>query len=158
MHRYDDDRLLGAIRKGTTVNWIRIIVASLVAEVLGIVALLAIFPVVISGGISTLGTVELQLQSHALWVGPLAGSVLCLIGGWWAGRKSRNRLAHGIRVGVLAAVIELVLLVVAGAPVGQFMLTSIGGRLLGGYAGGKVFSGIHRAPAIPTNYTQSPDH
>ena len=121
-------------------RWFRVVLAAVLAEVIGIAALVAQIFVVFGAGITTLGTIELQLQRQGLWIGTIAGFFLCLLGGWWAGRKSEKPLENGVRVGLLAGIIELVVLISAGAPVGRLMLLFFVSRVLGGYIGGRLGS------------------
>jgi hypothetical protein len=70
------------------------------------------------------------------WVGPIAGTLACLAGARWA---SRDRpLFQGATVGLIAAAIDIALLVVSGAAFQWLFVLSNLGRVLAGLAGGAL--------------------
>jgi len=81
----------------------------------------------------------LEMQHVALWAGPAAGFVFCLLGGWWVARGAVAGHQHnGLALGIGVALIELVLLVASGAPFGALFVSAIAARIAGGYCGGRL--------------------
>jgi hypothetical protein len=86
-----------------------------------------------------------QMQATALWSGPSAGFLFCVLGGWWVARGAHER--DGVVLGTVVAAIDLALLIVSGAPFGALMVSSVVARVAGGYCGGLIAQ--HRARRAP---------
>lgn len=70
------------------------------------------------------------------WVGPIAGFILCLAGGWLVARKTEHPLAFGVALGVLVAAIDVTLLVSGGVAFQVLFVVSNLGRVIAGALGG----------------------
>jgi apolipoprotein N-acyltransferase len=82
---------------------------------------------------------EADLQRHGRWVGPTVGFLFCLAGGWWVARRLKSDQEwNGLAVGLLAAVLDVALLVYAGAPFAWVFVLSTAGRIAAGYLGGDI--------------------
>jgi hypothetical protein len=110
-----------------------------------IVELLAIAGIVVPGNIAfatldaTVTARILEVQRLALWTAPTAGFVFCLLGGWWVARRaSADHERNGLVLGIAVAAVDLGLLIVSGAPFGLLMVTSVAGRIAGGWCGGML--------------------
>ena len=80
-----------------------------------------------------------EMQWVALWAAAAAGFVSCLLGGWWVARGiAAGQERNGLALGIAVALIELVLLIASGAPVGALYVSAIAARIAGGYCGGLV--------------------
>ena len=83
-------------------RWPRIVLGSLLAEFLPIVALVAV--VVAFGPHQTEGD-RIFAEQTGRWLGPIAGFVATLSIGYWVARGAPSRhLRHGLAVGVGSAV------------------------------------------------------
>jgi hypothetical protein len=122
----------------------RLLIATPITELLAIVGMLA--PAVAQFALlkATVTARMFEMQATALWSGPAAGFLFCVLGGWWVARGARE--AHernGVVVGAAVAVIDLALLIVSGAPFGVLVASSVVARVAGGYCGGRIAK--HRA-------------
>jgi len=98
---------------------------------------------------STLRARIAEMQQVALWAGPAAGFVACLLGSWWVSRRAAT--AHernGLALGVAVAIIDLVLLVASGAPFGALLVLSVAARVAGGYCGGVLAKRSATSPQV----------
>ncbi|HZL94802.1 MAG TPA: hypothetical protein VFB99_14195 [Vicinamibacterales bacterium] len=117
----------------------RLLVATPITEVFSVAGLLV--PALV-GFATTRATVTarmFEMQAITQWSAPLAGFLLCVLGGWWVARCAHT--AHernGVVLGGAVAGIDLVLLVASGAPFGLLMVSSVASRIVGGYAGGVI--------------------
>jgi hypothetical protein len=119
-----------------TLSLVRIVVAAVVAEALGIATLFALVAVF---GPGDLPSAQLFAERLGLWVGPVSGGLFCLAGGWWVGRRlSANQVANGLAVGVLAAAIDGALLWVGGTAFAPIFAVSNALRIGAGTAGGWI--------------------
>jgi len=117
----------------------RLLVATPSAELLAVAGMLvpAMVPFVTMK--ATVTARMFEMQDVALWSGPAAGFVFCLLGGWWVARgASAAHARNGIALGIAVAAVDLVLLVASGAPIGTLMASSVASRVLGGYCGGAI--------------------
>ena len=118
---------------------LRLTIAAPLAELAGVVIMTAVAVVFFGARNATLTQRMIELQALGLWVGPIAGFLCCLLGGWWVAR--RVGVAHersGIALGVAVAILDVLLLIVSGAPIGALMALSIAARIAGGYCGGRL--------------------
>jgi len=75
------------------------------------------------------------------WVGPLAGFVLCLGGGWLVARHlTEGHVKRGLLLGAMVAAIDLAILVASGAAFQVLFAFSNLGRLVAGSIGGLLAS------------------
>ena len=100
---------------GARFNWIRVVVAVILAELLPLLLLVAIVSVY-----------SLIRQKESLspeefaplagnWVGPIGGFLATLLFAWWAARRAlEQRFMHGTAVGVGTAVLDLGLGILLG--------------------------------------------
>ena len=121
----------------------RITIAVLIAELAGIVCLVAL--------VALFGPRDAVAAQHfaerlGLIVGPLTGFVFCLAGGWWAARGSARPLASGVGVGVTAALLDLGIGVAFGMGFAPILLASNVGRVLAGSIGGALAARGATAP------------
>ena len=71
------------------------------------------------------------------WVGPIAGFVLCIGGGWLIARgRDAGHVASGLMLGAMVAAIDVGLLVGGGADFEPIFVVSNLGRLVAGSFGG----------------------
>ena len=89
----------------------------------------------------------LTMQRLALWTGPAAGFLFCLLGAMWVLRgASAGHERNGLVLGIAVALVDLALLIASGAPFGALMIASVAGRIAGGYCGGLLAK--RRAPRL----------
>jgi hypothetical protein len=126
----------------------RLIVAAPIAELLAVAVMVASGALVFAFLDATVTARIIEMQRVAFWVAPAAGFVACALGGWWVARRPGAGEDHnGLALGIVVAVIDLALLVASGAPVGVLTLTSVVGRIAGGYCGGLLARRASRAAA-----------
>jgi hypothetical protein len=120
-------------------NWIRVVVAVILAELLPILLLVAI--VFVYGAIRQSGSLTPQefAPRAGMWVGPIGGFLATLLFAWRTARRApEQKIVHGTAVGVGTALLDLglgILLGGAGAIQPVFFLSN-GGRILAGVLGG----------------------
>ena len=114
---------------------LRIALAVLIAEIAGVVCLVAL--VALFGPRDAVAAQQFA-ERLGLIVGPLTGFLFCLAGGWWAARGSSRPLASGVGVGVTAALLDLGIGVALGMGFAPILLASNVGRVLAGLFGGAL--------------------
>jgi apolipoprotein N-acyltransferase len=116
----------------------RVVIAAVVVEILAVATLILIPTIfMVSAGLTTAGNAEAELQRHGRWVGPAAGFLFCLLGGWWVARRlDSDQEWNGLVLGLLAAILDVGLLAYAGAPFAWVFVLSTAGRVAAGYLGG----------------------
>jgi apolipoprotein N-acyltransferase len=115
------------------INLGRIVVAVIAAELLGVLALVA---VVALFGPADAAEAQTYAERMGMWIGPSSGFVLCAIGGWWVAKSVvTDRVMHGLVVGLLAAALDIALLLAAGASVTLVPAMSNVGRVVAGTLG-----------------------
>ena len=120
-------------------NWLRIVLAVIAAEALPI--LLLVLVVVVYGFVrqSNSPTPEKFAPMAGNWVGPIGGFIATFLFAWWAARRTPERaLAHGVAVGVGAALLDFGVgtLLGGGETIKPLFFLSNGGRILAGLLGG----------------------
>jgi hypothetical protein len=130
------DRMMAV---GSAFNWIRVVVAVILAETLPILLLVAI--VFVYSGIRQTGSLPPKdfAPLAGNWVGPIGGFLATFLFASWAARRAPVRkVAHGVSVGVGTAVLDLCLgiLLGAGGAIPALLFFSNGGRILAGVLGG----------------------
>jgi len=119
-------------------RWGRILGAAVAVEVGAIVLLVVVVAVV---GPKEPEAASAFAKRHGQWLGPLAGTIGCFLGGWWASRGMATRqVVQGLMVGVVAAAIDVALLLAGGASFRLLFVASNMGRILAGALGGWMAS------------------
>ena len=74
-----------------------------------------------------------------MWVGPLGGATMAIIMARWVARPlPTGQVMHGVLLGVLLAVIDVVLLVAGGEPFAWRFVASNVGKIVAGALGGLI--------------------
>ncbi len=117
---------------------VRVLVAAIIAEAIPIilpVAAVAVF------GPREPAAAQAYAERLGQWIGPIAGSCMCLLAGWWVARSLTGRqVLHGLLIGLMAALIDLSVVVAGAAPFRWIFTASNLGRVLGGALGGSLGS------------------
>lgn len=121
---------------GKRLNWLRIVLAVIVAEALPI--LLLILVVVVYG--FTRQSDSLSPEQFAplagKWVGPVGGFLATLLCALHVARRApRRRMAYGVAIGVGTALVDISLALLLEG-VGGLLLLSNAGRVVAGLFGG----------------------
>lgn len=117
---------------------VRIAVAAVAAEVLGVLALIVI---VILFGPAEEDAVQAYAERLGYWVGPISGFVFCLLGGWWVARGlDKAHVANGLILGLVAAGLDLGIYIAIGGGFEPIIVASNVGRVVAGTAGGWLAS------------------
>jgi len=112
----------------------RILVTAIAVEVLAVLVLVVL---VALARPSEPAAAEAYAMRLGYWVGPIAGFALCVIGGWWVARGlATAHLVNGLALGVVAAAIDVAILLGSGAGFQPVFAVSNIGRLLAGGMGG----------------------
>lgn len=112
----------------------RTLVTALVAEILAIAVLVV---AVALFGPSDAQAAQEWAGETGRWLGPVAGFVFCLLGGWFVARSAdSDHVVHGLLLGAVVATIDVGLLLAGGAEFETVFLLSNTGRLVAGTAGG----------------------
>jgi hypothetical protein len=124
-------------------NWIRVVVAVILAEMLSLLLLDA--TVVVYSVIRQTGSLSLEAFAPraAMWVGPIGGFLATLLFAWWAARRaSEQKIMHGAAVGVGTALLDfgLGIVLVGGDAIHPVFFLSNGGRIVAGVLGGWLAS------------------
>lgn len=124
-------------------NWGRVVLSVAIAEVLPIVALVAI--VIVYGMIRSTDSPKPEefAPLAGRWVGPIGGFLATLIlARWCASRASGRRMVHGLAVGVGTALLDVILGFALGGSgaVGMIFVVSNSGRVLAGLCGAYLAS------------------
>lgn len=112
----------------------RMILLAVAIEALSIVVLVVL--VAIFGPADSAAAQE-YAQRLGYWVGPLAGFVLCIGGGWLVARNlTTGHVPRGLLLGAMVAAIDITILIASGSGFQVVFLVSNLGRLVGGSLGG----------------------
>ena len=115
----------------------RLLIAVPLAELLAVAGMMAPAMIAFATFNATVTARILEMQHVALWSGPAAGFLFCLLGGWWVARGAvAGHERNGLALGAGVALIELVLLTASGAPFGVLYVSASAARVAGGYCGG----------------------
>jgi hypothetical protein len=116
----------------------RIAIAAVLAEVLGVLALVVLVAILGPSGFEAAKPFAERLGA---WVGPISGFVLCVAGGYWVARSAGpNYLGNGVAMGLAAALVDAASAVALGASFHVLLVVSNIGRVLGGLLGGLLAS------------------
>jgi hypothetical protein len=112
----------------------RILVAAVAVEVLAVLVLVVL---VALARPSEPAAAEAYAVRLGYWVGPIAGFVLCVIGGWWVARGlATAHVINGLALGVVAAAIDVAILLASGTEFQPVFAVSNIGRIIAGVLGG----------------------
>jgi hypothetical protein len=126
-------------------RWSRLVVGALVAEFVP-VALLVVLVAVLGPDDAAAATA--YAESLGRWVGPIGGAVMTFLAAVWVARPMRSlELRHGVVLGILAALLDVTVLVASGAPFEGLFLISNAGRIIAGTLGGLLASRVSTATA-----------
>lgn len=121
------------------IAFVRIIIAAVVVEVLAIVTLVVIVAV---RGPKESEAAQAYAERLGRVVGPVAGFVLTLIGGWWVAQGvAEGQLLHGGLTGVAVAAIDIAILLLSRAKFETILAVSNVGRVVAGLIGGALATG-----------------
>ena len=112
----------------------RIILTAIAVEVLAVLVLVML---VVLFGPSDPTAAEAYAERLGYWVGPIAGFLLCLLGGWWVAKGlSGSHVLNGLVLGATVAAIDIAILLVSGAEFHPVFAVSNIGRVVAGSLGG----------------------
>jgi hypothetical protein len=115
-------------------RWGPIVLAAVAAEILGVLALVAL---VAAFGPPGFEAATPFAQRLGQWIGPISGFVLCSAGGYWVARGAGDaRVANGVGVGIAGAVLDLATGFALGGTLNLLAAVSNLGRIVGGALGG----------------------
>ena len=116
----------------------RIAIAVVAAEVLGVLALVALVAIFGPPGFKAAQPFAERLGTY---VGPISGFVFCLLGGYWVGRASAPfALRNGFATGATAALLDIAIAATLANPFQWLLMLSNAGRIIGGTMGGLLAS------------------
>jgi hypothetical protein len=120
-------------------RWGKVVIAGVVAEIVAIATLVG---VVAFFGPADATAARDYAERLGQWIGPIGGAAYCFIGGYWAARSAgASRILYGVLVGVVAALIDVALLVGSGADFQILFVASNLGRMMAGALGGWASNG-----------------
>ena len=113
---------------------VRILVTAFAVEILAVLVLVLIVAIF---GPSDPAAAEAYAKDLGYWVGPIAGFVFCLLGGWWVAKGlDTPPLVNGLLLGIAVAAIDITILVLAGEAFQTVFAVSNVGRVIAGTLGG----------------------
>ena len=116
----------------------RILGFAILAEVLAVLTLVLIVALF---GPSDPAEAQAYAERIGLWVGPIAGFLFTLAGGWWIARSLVNsQVLNGLVLGVVVAIIDISILLLSGAEFLPIFAISNIGRVIAGSLGGLLAS------------------
>lgn len=108
-----------------------------VALIIELVAILLLVGVVAVTGPSDPETAAALADRVGYWLGPAAGFVLCVVGGWYVAKDLESDwIRSGLILGAAAAGVDVLILVASGAAFQWVLVVSNVGRLIAGSLGG----------------------
>lgn len=133
-------RILPAHSRTTTLR-IPVVRIALTAVAIEAVAIGALFAIVALFGPHDATAAQAFAERLGVWFGPLSGAVLCLGGGYWAAKDLPSTyLLNGALLGVVAASLDIGILVASGTPFQPVFVVSNLGRIAAGLLGGWLAS------------------
>jgi hypothetical protein len=129
-----------------TLKWGRIVIATIVAEIVPLTALVIIVAATIPSDVENQTAYAAGIGQ---WVGPIGGAFMAFLGGLWVARRlTRDHVLNGVMVGVLLTVIDVVSLIALSAPFAWIFVLSNGSKIicaaLGGLAAARRRSAAHQ--------------
>jgi hypothetical protein len=120
------------------VKTLHLFIAAVTMETLGIGILFVL--VAIFGPHDPAGD-QAYAERLSLWVGPVSGTVLCLLFGWILTRRlNSGHVINGLAVGAASVALDILLIVLSGTPFRIVHLLSNAGRLAAAAVGGRLGS------------------
>jgi hypothetical protein len=128
---------------GRRLKWAGIVGAVIAAEVLPVLALVAV--VLVYGFVRKPDSLSPEQFAPAAgaWIGPIGGFLATLAFARWAARRApQRRMAHGTAVGVGTALLDFgtAILLTGGTAISGLLFLSNGGRIVAGAIGGWLAS------------------
>lgn len=115
------------------IKWLRVLIAALIIEILAVLVLVIVVAV---AGPGEPDAAMAFAERVGVWLGPLAGFVLCFLGSWLLTRTlDSDRVPNGLALGIAVALIDIILLVVGGSGFRWVFAASNVGKVLAGYLG-----------------------
>lgn len=112
----------------------RILIIAVAVEILAILVLVGLVAIL---GPSNPDAARAYAERLGYWVGPIAGFVFCVIGGWLAAKNlNKHQVLNGLVLGAVVAAIDVALLLAGGAAFQPIFAISNIGRLIAGSMGG----------------------
>ena len=116
----------------------RILITAIAVEVIAIIGLVLVTAVL---GPSDPEAARVYAERVGYWFGPVAGFVLCVVGGWFVTRRmSEHHILNGFALGAAVAAIDIALILVSGVAFQLIFVVSNIGRLIAGTIGGWLAS------------------
>ena len=123
----------------------RILIAALLAEFLAVLVLVLIVAV---AGPSEPAAAQAYAARLGYWVGPIAGFLFTMAGGWWVAKNlDEAHVLNGFVLGVAVAAIDVSILVLSGSGFKLIFAISNIGRVIAGTIGGWIAGRYRRASA-----------
>jgi hypothetical protein len=111
----------------------RVLVAAVIAEAIPIILLVVLVALF---GPRERAAAQAYAERLGQWVGPIGGTLMCFLTARWTVRALRARqVLYGSAVGLLAAFIDVAILIASGATFQWLFVASNFGRLLAGTLG-----------------------
>lgn len=125
----------------------RILITAFVVEVLTILCLVLLVALL---GPPDRTAAQAYAQRLGYWVGPIAGFLFCLLGGWFVSRRlSSAHVLNGFVLSLVVAGIDISILIAGGAAFAPIFFVSNIGRIIAGSLGGWTARCISGQPELP---------
>lgn len=109
----------------------------LTAVAIEVLAILFLFVLVALSGPPDADAAQAYAERVGYWFGPIAGFILCVVGGWQVSRKLTGRhVLNGLVLGLVVALIDGGLLIASGSEFRMIFVLSNLGRIAAGTIGG----------------------
>ena len=119
----------------------RILIVAVTTEVLAVLVLVLL---VALWGPPERTAAQAFAERLGYWVGPIAGFAFCLLGAFWVARSlPDSHTMNGLVLGLVAAGIDIGILIVSGATFQPVFALSNVGRVIAGSIGGWVAARVH---------------
>lgn len=127
------------------IRWGRLLVGTAVAEVVSVGLLILLVALM---GPRDQAEAEEFAVALGFWVGPIAGALTAMtMAGWVARPLGAAHVLHGLLLGVLLAIVDVVVLVATRVPFNWMFVISNAGKVVAGSLGGLVASRLP-SPAV----------
>ena len=116
----------------------RVLIAAVFAEVVPIILLVVLVALF---GPRERTAAQAYAERLGQWVGPIGGTLMCFLTAWWTVRALKARqVLYGFVVGLLAAFIDVAILIASDTAFQWLFAASNFGRLMAGTFGGLIAS------------------
>ena len=116
----------------------RILIFEILAEILAVLTLVVIVALF---GPSEPEAAQDYAERLGILVGPIAGFLFTLAGGWWIARRlAHSQVLNGLVLGMVVAIIDISILVLSGTEFQPVFAISNIGRIIAGTLGGWLAS------------------